>query len=80
MLPWLSQRGDQGGGRTEQFLLGNMHSDLPRTAGLDASLREALDGRGGPQSTVRVSDLFDRMIRYRNQELGHGASGQRSRS
>ncbi len=80
LLPWLSQRGDQACGRTEQFLLGNMHSDLPRTAGLDAALRESLDGRGGPQSTVRVSDLFDRLIRYRNQELGHGASGQRSRS
>jgi serine/threonine protein kinase len=72
-----------GGGRDEGFaglrdyLLGRPRDDLPRTAGLDALLRETLDGKAGARSTVRLSELIDRLVRYRNNEIGHGAAGQR---
>ena len=35
--------------------------------------------RPGARATVRLTELFDRLVRYRNQELGHGAAGQRAR-
>src|SRR5438132_451842 len=28
------------------------------------------------RATVRLTELFDRLVRYRNRELGHGAAGQ----
>ena len=58
-----------------ELVLGRQRDDLPRAAGLDAALREALDGTGGARVTVRLSELFDRLVRYRNRELGHGAAG-----
>jgi serine/threonine protein kinase len=70
------------GGRFQpvrDVLLGRARDDFPRAAGLDAALREALDGSAGARTTVRLGELFERLIRHRNQELGHGAAGQRSR-
>jgi hypothetical protein len=58
-------------------LLGGRRDDLPRAAGLDAVLREALGEPGGARSTVSLGELLERLIRYRNRELGHGAAGQR---
>jgi serine/threonine-protein kinase len=60
------------------LLLGRARDDLPRAAGLDAALLAALDGKGGSRSSVRLTELFDRLVRYRNREFGHGAVGQRS--
>jgi len=59
------------------LLLGRTRDDLPRCAGLDAALREAIEGTRGARSTVRLTELFDRLVQYRNRELGHGAAGQR---
>ena len=50
---------------------------MPRAAGLDSALLEVLEGRGGARSTVRLTELIDRLVQYRNREIGHGASGQR---
>src|SRR5262249_46484192 len=50
--------------------------DLPRAAGLDAALCEALEIKHGSQATVRLSELFEHLLRYRNRVLGHGAAGQ----
>ncbi len=61
----------------QDFLLGGTRDDLPRAAGLDAALREMLDSSTGARTTVRVGELFDRLLRYRNREFGHGAAGQR---
>src|SRR5262249_49464489 len=44
---------------------------------VDAALRELLEATPGARVTVRLSELFERMVRYRNQETGHGAPGQR---
>lgn len=63
--------------QVRELLLGATRHDLPRATGLDAALRETLQGKAGVRGSVRLTDLFDRMVHYRNQELGHGAAGQR---
>ena len=73
----LADRGDVAFQKVRDLLLGKMRDDLPRAAGLDAFLREAVEGHSGARSTVRLTELFDRLVRYRNQEIGHGAAGQR---
>jgi serine/threonine-protein kinase len=44
-----------------------------QAAALDAALRQELDARG----PNRLRDLFDRLVQYRNREIGHGAVGRR---
>jgi WD40 repeat protein/serine/threonine protein kinase len=77
LLPVLADRGDAGFGQLRDWVLGKTRDDLPRAAGLDAVLREALDGQAGARATVRLTELFDRLVQYRNRELGHGAAGRR---
>jgi len=74
LLPKLAV--EDSGFRQAAEVLGRTRDDLPRAAGLDATLRETLDGQSGARSTVRLDELFDRLVRYRNRELGHGAAGQ----
>ena len=59
------------------LLCGKARDDLPRTAGLDAALREALEGKATARGTVELAKLFDRLVQYRNREFGHGAAGQK---
>ena len=77
LLPVLADHGDAAFAALRDLLLGKTRDDLPRCAGLDASLRETLDGKKQSRATVNVTELFDRLVRYRNQEIGHGASGRR---
>ncbi len=77
LLPVLGDAGDGHFGAARELVLGRARDDLPRTAGLDAALTEALEGSGGARATVRLTELFDRLVRYRNREVGHGAAGQR---
>jgi hypothetical protein len=74
----LANDDDAGFRAVHDLLLVRTRDDMPRAAGLDAALRETLDHQTGPRTTVRLSDLFDRLVRYRNREIGHGAAGQRS--
>ena len=60
-----------------RLLLGRARDDLPRVAGLYAALVAVLEDKSGGRSTVRLTELFDRLVRYRNREIGHGAVGQR---
>jgi WD40 repeat protein/serine/threonine protein kinase len=76
LVPRLAE-GDAGFAAARDLLFGRARDDLPRAAGLDAALRGAADGRPGARSTVRLSELFDRLVAYRNREIGHGAPGQR---
>jgi serine/threonine protein kinase len=78
LVPVLAEHGDTHFTVVRDLLLGRSRDDLPFAAGLDASLRLALDGSAGSRSTVRPGELFDRLLRYRNRELGHGAAGKRS--
>lgn len=59
-------------------LLGKGRRDLPQALALHAALGEALGEQGGNRQTVRVSDVFERLVRYRNREIGHGAAGRRT--
>src|SRR6266540_3862816 len=59
-------------------LLDSSRDDLPRAAGLDALLLEVLQLGGGERSTVRLSELFDRLAGYCDGEREHGADRQRS--
>jgi hypothetical protein len=77
LVPVLADQGDESFRQVADLVLGRTRDDCPRAAGLDAVLREALDGQSGSRATVRFTELFDRLVRYRNQEIGHGAAGQR---
>src|SRR5205085_9195248 len=66
LVPTLADRGDEGFKKVRDLLLGRTRDDLPRAAGLDAVLQEMLEGKGGARTTVRLSELFDRLVRYRN--------------
>ncbi len=75
LVPWLA-------GSDEAFaqikaVLDRSRDDLPRAAGLDALLREQLENKPGARSTVCLNELFDRLVTYRNREVGHGAPGLR---
>jgi serine/threonine protein kinase len=78
LVPVLADGGDAGFAAVRELVLGRAREDMPRAAGLDAALLEALEGRGGARSTVRLTELFDRLVQYRNREIGHGAAGQRT--
>ena len=73
LVPILADSGDAGYAELRERLLGRARDDLPRVAELDAALQEALGQSGGSRGRVRLSELFDRLVRYRNRELGHGA-------
>ena len=64
LLPVLADAGDEGFRAARDLVLGRARDDLPRTAGLDAALRETFDGAAGARVTVRISELFDRLVRY----------------
>ncbi|HEX4590819.1 MAG TPA: hypothetical protein VH120_12855, partial [Gemmataceae bacterium] len=77
LVPVLANGGDAGLAKLRDLLLGKARHDMPRTAALDAVLREALGGSAAARTTVSVGELFDRLVQLRNKELGHGAAGQR---
>jgi hypothetical protein len=74
LVPVLAKTGDARYRELNDLLLGRARSDLAAAAGLDAALREKVEEKAGAGS-VRPRDLFDRLVRYRNDEVGHGALG-----
>ncbi|HZU35210.1 MAG TPA: hypothetical protein VFA18_04860, partial [Gemmataceae bacterium] len=58
-------------------LLGKARDDMPFAVDLDAALRTILEDKPGIAASVYLAELFDRLVRYRNKEIGHGAAGQR---
>jgi serine/threonine protein kinase len=77
LVPVLADSGDLGFTRTRDLVLGRVRDDLARAAGLDAALIEHTQGKSSARSTVRLTELFDHLVAYRNQEIGHGAAGER---
>src|SRR5438128_2222384 len=71
LLPVLAAGGDGGFARLRDLVLGKSRADLPGAAGLDALLLEWQGGKGGARATVRLTELFDRLVAYRNKEIGH---------
>ena len=79
-LPAILATDDSGFAAVHALLTGKARDDLPRCAGLDAALRNSLTGKGGSKTTVQVGDLFDRLVTYRNDTIGHGAVGRHGES
>src|SRR4051812_48349087 len=69
LVPLLADAGDDGFRAVRSLVLGRTRDDLPRATGLDALLRKVLEGSSGSRVTLRVSELFDRLINYRNRVL-----------
>lgn len=78
LLPVLAESGDAPFQTLRERLLGRSLGDFPRSSGLNNMLKETLEGTSSAGTNVRLSDLFDRLVQYRNSEIGHGAAGQRS--
>lgn len=78
LVPALAEQGVAGFDKVRDLVLGRTRTDLPRAAGLDAVLCTVLEGKSGARVQVRLMELFERVVRYRNRELGHGAAGQQS--
>jgi hypothetical protein len=76
LLPVLADQGHQPFGKLRDLLLGRSRDDFPRAAGLDAALLETLEGKAGARASVRFTELFDRLVRYRNTVLAHAAPGR----
>lgn len=53
--------------------LDERRADLPRCAALESLLRDAMNLGGGVRQTVRVTDLLDRIVEYRNKGIAHAA-------
>ncbi len=77
LVPALADAGDPAFVRLRDGLLGKPRTDSPRAAGLDALLREVLEHKPGARNTVQFAELFNRLVTLRNDEVGHGAAGQR---
>ncbi len=72
LVPVLAEAGCPGYDTVQKLLLGRSRDDMPRAAGLDAVLRERLEAGTGSRATVRLSELFDRLVTLRNKGPGHG--------
>jgi hypothetical protein len=76
LLPVLGD-GDSAFARLNGQLLDRSPPGLERARQLDAALRPVVgEGGSGPEAGF-IGGLFDRLVRYRNLEFGHGAVGQR---
>src|SRR5690349_1429506 len=76
LLPVLAKQEREPFQQLSELLLGRSRDDFPRAAGLDAALLEALEGKTSARAAVRFTELFDRLVRYRNIVLAHAAPGQ----
>jgi serine/threonine protein kinase len=74
LVPRLAGCGDPSFAAVGDLLLGGAPQDLPRVAALAAALGE--DQRSTP-GKLRLSQLLDELLAYRNRELGHGMDRQR---
>jgi len=77
LVAHLADAGDSAFVSLRDLLLGRSSDDLPRSAGLDALLRELLENKPGARVTVRLTELYNHLVQLRNEEIGHGAVGQR---
>src|SRR5262249_9763005 len=76
LVPVPADQGAEPFRHVRDLLLGPTRYDFPRAAGLDSALRQVLGGRKQARASVRFTELFDRLVQYRNQVVGHGSPGQ----
>ncbi|HEV3384937.1 MAG TPA: hypothetical protein VG097_08975 [Gemmata sp.] len=80
LVPLLAEAGESSFLALRDFLFITERNDLPRAAGLDSALRESLGEPGNLRDSVCLTELIDRLIRYRDLELGTAAPRLRSAS
>ena len=73
LIPFLADEGVPGYDALRRDLMVRKHEDLARVAGLDSVLRELMGEAPCARSTVRLVDLIERIIQFRNDNIGHGA-------
>ncbi len=78
IVPLLAERGDPEFQKIHALLSGRARDNLWDVIKLDVALKKTLANKDdvGSQQTVRIRELFDRMIQYRNNEW-HGFLGGR---
>jgi serine/threonine protein kinase len=76
LVPALADQGQEAFRQVRDLVLGRTRDDFPRAAGLDAALRQSLGSKAEARTTVRFTELFDRLVRYRNAVLAHAAPAQ----
>ncbi|HEX4148953.1 MAG TPA: serine/threonine-protein kinase, partial [Pirellulales bacterium] len=74
LVPLLAKQGVAGFAGLNDFLFERTHHELPLAAGLMAALQQAKDGKHHSRATVRLDDLFLKLIETRN-DIAHGAPG-----
>jgi hypothetical protein len=77
LVPILAESGDPGFQDVGNLLFSRVRDDMPCAAGLSAALNEEASGAHRICRTVRLPELFEGLIAYRNRALSHGAIGQR---
>lgn len=77
VVPKLAALGDRAFQTIRESLFVRVYNDLPFAALLNAQLAEFAGGRRVARTAVRLTGLIERLIEFRNREVGHGASGAR---
>jgi serine/threonine protein kinase len=75
-VPLLAHRGDVALQSVQGFLT-SRRDDMPRAVLLNAVLAEVLGEKRVARGGLRLTELIDRLVQFRNQEIGHGAAGLR---
>jgi serine/threonine-protein kinase len=78
LVPALADQGRHDFAAVKDVLLGRVAGPREQAGALDAALRQELGDDKGRRGPVRLRDLFDRLVSYRNREIGHGAVGRRA--
>jgi serine/threonine protein kinase len=76
MLPLLARRGDEPL-QSIEGLLTSRRDDLPRAVDLNAVLAEVLGEQRPARGGLRLTNLLERLVQFRNQEIGHEAAAVR---
>ncbi len=80
LVPVLAESGDAQFAQLQRTLLGRARSDLPACTTLSDALGNHSPSKRQARSTVRLTELFDQLVKYRNDQIGHGALGQQADS
>jgi serine/threonine protein kinase len=74
LIPVLADRGDEPFQIARDLILGPTRDNLPRLAGMYCEVSKVLGEANAPdaRTTVRLTELFHRMVQYRNKVFAHG--------
>ncbi len=78
LAPRLIESGHERFRPVSDLVVDRSIADLLDAAELDSRLAGVVGSPQGPRQSVRLTRLFDRMVQYRNEAIGHAAAGLRS--